>query len=62
MRASAGEIRKKLAQYYQEGGHETEVRIELPSGSYLAEFHFIRDKPGTVSVPLPRIEPAAGPE
>ncbi len=51
VRASAAEIRKKLAQYYQEGGHETEVRIELPSGSYLAEFHFIDPKPAA-PVPL----------
>jgi len=40
VRASAAEIRKKLAQYYQEPGHETETRIELLSGSYIAEFHF----------------------
>ena len=40
VRASAAEIRKKLAQYYQERGHESEGRIELPSGSYIAEFHF----------------------
>jgi len=40
VRASAAEIRKKLAQYYQELGHESEARIELPSGSYIAEFHF----------------------
>lgn len=40
VRASAAEIRKKLAQYYQEAGHELETRIELPSGSYVAEFHF----------------------
>jgi hypothetical protein len=40
VRASAAEIRKKLAQYYQEAGHESETRIDLPSGSYLAEFHF----------------------
>jgi hypothetical protein len=40
VRASAAEIRKKLAQYYQEPGHESEARIELPSGSYIAEFHF----------------------
>ena len=41
VRAGAAEIRKKLAQYYQEPGHESEVRIELLSGSYIAEFHFI---------------------
>src|ERR1041384_1650042 len=40
VRASAAEIRKKLAQYYQEPGHQSELHIELPPGSYLAEFHF----------------------
>src|SRR4051812_34813666 len=56
VRASAAEIRKKLAQYYQEAGHETETRIELPSGSYLAEFHFIEDKP-PAPVALPTRSP-----
>jgi hypothetical protein len=45
VRASAAEIRKKLAQYYQESGRESHIRIELPSGSYLAEFHFLEEKP-----------------
>jgi hypothetical protein len=40
VRTAAGEIRKKLAQYYLESGHELETRIELPSGSYIAEFQF----------------------
>ena len=40
VRSGAAEIRKKLAQYYQEPGHGSEVRIELLSGSYIAEFHF----------------------
>ena len=40
VRATAGEIRKKLAQYYQEPGHESECHIELLTGSYVAEFHF----------------------
>lgn len=39
VRATAGEIRKKLAQYYQEAGHETELRIGMLVGSYVAEFH-----------------------
>ena len=39
-RATAAEIRKKLAQYYQEPGHESESHIELLSGSYVVEFHF----------------------
>ncbi len=44
VRASAAEIRKKLAQYYQESGHQSETRLELPPGSYLAEFHFVPAK------------------
>jgi hypothetical protein len=40
VRATAAEIRKRLAQYYQDPGHEHEARIELVSGSYVVEFHF----------------------
>jgi len=47
VRTSAAEIRKKLAQYYQEAGHESETRIELSPGSYLAEFHFGHEKQST---------------
>src|SRR5215813_9701810 len=44
VRASAAEVRKKLAQYYVEIGHESETRIELPLGSYVAEFQFDLEK------------------
>lgn len=53
VRASAAEIRKKLAQYYQEAGHESDVRIELPPGSYLAEFNFV-ERPVAAS---PQVQP-----
>lgn len=39
IRTTAGEIRKRLAQYYQEPGHEGELRILLPPGSYVPDFH-----------------------
>jgi hypothetical protein len=39
VRVSAAEIRKRIAQYYHEPGHETELRIELPLGSYIPVFH-----------------------
>jgi len=39
VRTTAGDIRKRIAQYYHERGHEKEIRIELPSGSYVPEFH-----------------------
>ena len=38
MRISAGEVRKRLAQYYQEVTDPAQLRIELPVGSYRPEF------------------------
>src|ERR1035437_5342731 len=41
VRVRASDARKKLAQYYSEMKEEKpEVRIELPSGSYVPRFHF----------------------
>lgn len=42
VRVAAGEIRKRLAQYYVQEGHELELRIELPPGSYVPHFHWPR--------------------
>src|SRR5258708_12622961 len=56
VRVSAGEIRKRIAQYYHESGHEAEIRIDLPLGSYLPEFHFPKERPlpqKTTSLPPP---------
>lgn len=38
VRVTAAEIRKRIAQYYQEPGHESELRLSLPSGSYIPHF------------------------
>ncbi len=54
VRASAAEIRKKLAQYYQEAGPESDARIELPPGSYIAEFHFRPEKEPVAVLPPPK--------
>jgi hypothetical protein len=40
VRTSACEVRKRIAQYYHESGHEYEIRIDLPSGSYIPEFRY----------------------
>jgi hypothetical protein len=45
VRATAGEIRKRIAQYYYELGHEEEIRIDLPSGCYIPEFRLPLNKP-----------------
>lgn len=39
VRVTAAEIRKRVAQYYQDPAHEHELRITLPSGSYVPQFH-----------------------
>src|SRR5665213_2600269 len=40
VRVKAGEVRKKLAQYYSQTKEEPAVRIGLPSGHYVPRFHF----------------------
>ena len=45
VRATAAEIRKKLAQYYQAPEHAGEPRIQLAPGSYVPEFRDIGELP-----------------
>jgi hypothetical protein len=69
VRISAAEIRKRIAQYYHEAGHESEVRIDLPLGSYVPEFRLAVERlaPEKTAVPavptlMPAPVPAAVPE
>lgn len=39
VRVTAAEIRKRIAQYYHEKGHQSEPRIDIPVGGYVAEFN-----------------------
>jgi len=41
VRTTAGEIRKRIAQYYHEPGRENEIRIDLPLGSYIPEIRLL---------------------
>jgi hypothetical protein len=67
VRVTAAEIRKRIAQYYQEPGHEHELQISLPPGSYVPQFHWPQNsleavplaetnQPG-VSAPAPQADP-----
>ena len=38
VRVTAAEVRKRIAQYYQESEHMDELRIDLPIGSYVPRF------------------------
>jgi len=39
VRITAGEVRKRLVQYYYDSSHDGELVIELPIGSYVPIFH-----------------------
>jgi hypothetical protein len=40
VRLEAGEVRRRLMQYYTTQAQSPEVRIEIPVGSYIPEFHW----------------------
>jgi hypothetical protein len=40
VRVTAAEIRKRIAQYYQDPGHQNELKVSLPPGSYVPQFQF----------------------
>jgi hypothetical protein len=39
VRNTAGQVRKRLAQYYCELGRDQELRIDLPAGAYVPQIH-----------------------
>ncbi|WP_158822871.1 hypothetical protein [Granulicella sp. S156] len=51
VRVTAAEIRRRIAQYYQEPGHELELRIALPLGSYIPRFEWPPTEPVSTTVP-----------
>ncbi|MGD0894043.1 MAG: hypothetical protein ABR923_21185 [Terracidiphilus sp.] len=55
VRVQAGEVRRRLEQYYQGSATESLVRIELPLGSYAPEFRWAQSA-------IPAAAPLASPE
>jgi hypothetical protein len=47
VRVTAGDVRRRLAQYYAEAAHQHELRIDLPAGSYVPVFGW----PASTAVP-----------
>jgi hypothetical protein len=64
VRVTAGEIRKRIAQYYQEPGHGQEIRLLLPSGSYAPQFCLPEEiaSRGPETVELPAVRKISLPE
>lgn len=58
VRITAGEVRKRLTQYYYDPSHRGELVIELPTGSYVPVF---RSPERPASLPEPPVEPASAP-
>jgi hypothetical protein len=57
VRVTAAEIRKRVAQYYQETAHQDELRITLPSGSYIPQFHWPKGAHDGAAPAWPSISP-----
>jgi hypothetical protein len=63
VRTSAGEVRKRLAQYYVESDRDGEIRIDLPAGSYVPQFrHRRQDKIPVLHIEDSGAETLAPPE
>lgn len=52
VRVKAGEVRKRLQTYYSSAGASSLIRIHLPPGGYLPEFHQAPVAPNVVVAPL----------
>ena len=61
VRVKATEVRRKLAQYYQETTKPQLVRIELPSGSYVPKFRW-ESQGESLADPQPGLHPEPDPE
>ena len=58
VRITAGEVRKRLSQYYYDDAHQGEIIVELPIGSYVPAFRMPRTAPEPVAL---QPEPVAAP-
>ena len=54
VRVTAAEIRKRIAQYYQDSDSPEELRISLPPGSYIPHFEWPRSSSSPLPVPAPQ--------
>jgi len=66
VRVTAGEVRKRIAQYYHEDGRDDEVRIDLTAGTYIPVFSLRKDSlqeraKVPSSDPIPPYDPAPEP-
>ena len=60
VRITASEVRKRIAQYYHEPGHEGELRIDLPAGCYNPIYQLAHEQTSTEAATSPpdAVQPA----
>jgi hypothetical protein len=58
VRVTASDVRKRLLRYYSESGVNSDLRLEIPIGSYIPDFHWNAPEP-VVEGPVPAMEPEA---
>ena len=61
VRVEAGRLRRTLKQYYLTHGKDEPLRIEIPKGKYVAEFHIIGGTESEPASPLVRRAPGFAP-
>ena len=70
VRVTAGEIRRRLGQYYGDPAHQGELRIDLPAGHYAVTFEANaraagveadKDEPEEVAAAAPTLPPVSAP-
>lgn len=61
VRVTAGDVRRRLLRYYSEPGTDSELRLDIPVGSYIPDFHWTAAAPVSeepaVSLPEPPFVP-----
>jgi hypothetical protein len=66
VRVTAGEVRKRLAQFYAGDGRDDNLRVSIPPGTYVAHFHAVDANPfpidlSTAILPIPDLDLPADP-
>jgi hypothetical protein len=57
VRVTASDVRKRLLRYYSESEEKSDLRLEIPVGSYIPDFHW-RDLEPAVEEPILQAEPS----
>jgi hypothetical protein len=57
VRSVAGDLRRRLAQYYMQAEPDSGIRIELLAGSYVPQIRLASEQPPPAVAPLPALRP-----